>query len=163
MFWCPDVSFGLWDRAHADETLKWRHNERDAFSNHRRLDCLLNCLVRQENIKAPASLAFGGEFTCDRWIPTQRASNAENVPFWWRYHDLRGPSHWLDCDGLIFGVGHQRGGPGGGLCTSYYLEQMWSNFHCGLNCRNIVIVPFFGYLMLVNFISKCKDFVDCIS
>ena len=30
-----------------------------------------------------------GEFpaTCDRWIPRTKASNAENVSFWWRYHD----------------------------------------------------------------------------
>ena len=28
-------------------TLKWRHNERDGVSNHRRLDCLLNRLFRR--------------------------------------------------------------------------------------------------------------------
>ena len=28
-------------------TLQWRHNERDGFSNHRRLDCLLTRLFRR--------------------------------------------------------------------------------------------------------------------
>ena len=29
------------------ESLQWRNNERDGVSNHRRLDCLLNCLFRR--------------------------------------------------------------------------------------------------------------------
>ena len=29
-----------------------------------------------------------GKFTGDRWIPTQMASNAENVSIWWRHHDI---------------------------------------------------------------------------
>ena len=30
-------------------TLQWRHNERHGFSNHRRLDCLLNRLFRRRS------------------------------------------------------------------------------------------------------------------
>ena len=31
--------------------LQWRHNERNGVSNHRRLDCLLNCLLRRRSKK----------------------------------------------------------------------------------------------------------------
>ena len=42
----------------------------------------------KENIKAPRQWALWGEVTGHRWIPkTQRASNAENVSFWWRHHE----------------------------------------------------------------------------
>ena len=27
------------------------------------------------------------EFTGDRWIPAQMASNAENISIWWRHHE----------------------------------------------------------------------------
>ena len=44
----------------------WRHNERDSVSNHRRLDCLLNRLFVQaqikENTKAPRHWPLWGEF-----------------------------------------------------------------------------------------------------
>ena len=43
----------------------------------------------KENTKAPRHLSLWGEFTVDRWIPTQRASNAENDLIWWR-HDGKG-------------------------------------------------------------------------
>ena len=71
-------------------TLQWRHNGRDGVSNHQHHDCLLNRLFRcrsKENIKAPRHWPFSGEFTSDRWIPAQMASNAENVSIWWRHHD----------------------------------------------------------------------------
>ena len=40
----------------------------------------------KENIKAPRHWPLCGEFTGDRWIPAQMASNAENVSIWWRHH-----------------------------------------------------------------------------
>ena len=42
----------------------------------------------KENIKAPRHWPLCGEFTWSRWFPAQRASNAENVPIWWRHHAL---------------------------------------------------------------------------
>ena len=42
----------------------------------------------KENIKAPRHWPLWGEFTGDRWIPRQMASNAENDSIWWRHHDL---------------------------------------------------------------------------
>ena len=58
-------------------------------SNHRRLDCLLNCWFRRRSKKASrlcvTSLCQGippvtGGF------PSQRTSYADNVSIWWRHH-----------------------------------------------------------------------------
>ena len=43
----------------------------------------------KENIKAPRHWSLCGQFTSDRWIPAQRASNTENVSIWWRHHAIR--------------------------------------------------------------------------
>ena len=40
----------------------------------------------KENFKVPRHWYLWGEFTGDRWLPAQRASNAENVSVWWRHH-----------------------------------------------------------------------------
>ena len=72
-------------------TLQWRHNERDGVSNHQPRHCLLSRLFRCRSKKTSklrvTSLCAGnspgtGEF------PAQMASNAENVSFWWRHHDI---------------------------------------------------------------------------
>ena len=39
-------------------TLQWRHNECDSVSNHRHIDCLLNCLFRHRKHQSSMSLAF---------------------------------------------------------------------------------------------------------
>ena len=39
----------------------------------------------KENTKAPHHWPLCGEFTGE--FPAQKASNAENVSIWWRYHD----------------------------------------------------------------------------
>ena len=36
-----------------DPSLQWRHNEREGVTNHRRIDCLLNCLFRRRSKKTP--------------------------------------------------------------------------------------------------------------
>ena len=40
----------------------------------------------QRNQQSSAALAFAEESNGDRWFPSQRASNAENVSIWWRHH-----------------------------------------------------------------------------
>ena len=45
----------------------------------------------ERKLQSSASLAFG---TGDRWLPAQRASNAENVSTWWRHHDYDSFSQW---------------------------------------------------------------------
>ena len=62
-------------------TLRWRHNERDGISNHRRLDCLLNRFVHaqiKESIKAPRHWPLWWEFTGHRWIPRTKGQSHGN-------------------------------------------------------------------------------------
>ena len=49
-------------------SLQWPHDERNGVSNHRRLDCLLNHLLKKLRITDPV----WGEFTGDRWIPRKK-------------------------------------------------------------------------------------------
>ena len=72
-------------------TLQWRHNERGGVSNHRHLNCVLNCLFTHRSKKTPKLRVTGpceenslvtGEF------PAQRASNAGKVSIWWRHHGI---------------------------------------------------------------------------
>ena len=75
-------------------TLQWCQNECNGVSNRQPYDCLLKRLFGaqiKENIKAPRHWPLCVEFTGDRWIPAQRASDAENVSIWWRRHE------WVKC------------------------------------------------------------------
>ena len=77
--WCSIVS------------LQWRHNERDGVWNHQPDDCLLIRLFRRRSKKTPKLRVTGlcegnSPVICE--FPAQRASNAENVPIWWRHHVL---------------------------------------------------------------------------
>ena len=71
--------------------LQWRHNGPDSVSNHQPHDCFLNRLFRHRSKKTSKLRVTGlcagnspeaGEF------PAQMASNAENVPIWWRHHAM---------------------------------------------------------------------------
>ena len=71
-------------------SVHWHHNERDAVSNHRRLNCLLNRLFRRRAKKASKLHVTGiceGTSPVAGEFPTQRASNEQNVYIWWHYHD----------------------------------------------------------------------------
>ena len=50
--------------------------------------CSTVCSGADKNIKVPRHWPLWGESTGERWIPSQRASNAENVSIWWRHHGL---------------------------------------------------------------------------
>ena len=98
LLWESDVSPRTWvtvkiiRNTYSLIALQWHHNEHDDVSNHQPHRCLLKRLFKaqiKENIKAPRHWPLWGEFTGGRWIPTQRASNAENVPIWWRHHGER--------------------------------------------------------------------------
>ena len=72
--------------------LRWRHNGHDSVSNHQPHHYLLSRLIRcrsKKTSKYPRHWPLCGEFTGDRGIPAQMASNAENVSIWWRHHDYR--------------------------------------------------------------------------
>ena len=70
--------------------LQWLYNERDGISNDRRLDSLLNCLLRHR-LKKTSKLRITG--LCEEnppvtsVFPSQRASNADNVSIWWRHRE----------------------------------------------------------------------------
>ena len=70
-------------------SLHWHHNGRDGVSNHQPHDCLFNRFFQvhiKANIKAPRHWPLCVEFTGDRGLPAQMASNAENISIWWRHH-----------------------------------------------------------------------------
>ena len=94
---CPGVDelMGFWPQHELfqidddDNTLQWRHNERNGVSINQPRDCLLNHLFKRRSKKTPklrvTDLCAGnspvtGEF------PVQRANGAENVSIWWRHH-----------------------------------------------------------------------------
>ena len=69
-------------------TWQWCHNERDGVSNHRRLDCLLNRLLRCRSNKISKLRVTGlceENFPMTGEFPAQRASNTENVCIWGRH------------------------------------------------------------------------------
>ena len=90
-------------------SLRWRHNERDCVSNHQPHYCLLKRLFGRRSKKTSKLRVTGlcegnspeaGEFTA------QRASNAENVPIWWRHHDT--VTNHLRLDSLLNRLFRQR-------------------------------------------------------
>ena len=69
--------------------LRWRHNGRDSVSNYQPHECLLNRLFRRRSKKASKIRVTGlcvGNSPGTGEFPAQMASNAENVPIWWRHH-----------------------------------------------------------------------------
>ena len=77
------------------QTLHWRHNGRDGFSNHQSHHCLLNRLFRCRSKKTSKLRVTGlcaGNSPVTGEFPAQMASNAENVFIWWRHHAYAKPS-----------------------------------------------------------------------
>ena len=68
--------------------LHWRHRERHGVSNHRRIDCLFNRLLRRRQKKSKFRVTglCEGNSRVTGEIHALRASNAENVSIWWRHH-----------------------------------------------------------------------------
>ena len=72
------------------KTLQWRHNGPDGVSNHRRYDCLVNCLVRRRSKKTSKLRVTGlctGNSPATGEFPVQKTSNAENGSIWWHHYD----------------------------------------------------------------------------
>ena len=72
-------------------TLQWRNNERDSVSNHQPYVCLLNRLLRLRWKKTSKLRVTGfceGNSPVTGEFSAQRASNAENMSIWWRYHEF---------------------------------------------------------------------------
>ena len=76
--------------------LLWRHNGRDGVSNHQPRYYLLNCSFRRRSKKTSKLRVTGlcaGNSPVTGEFPAQRASNAENVSIWWRYHVYKWTSY----------------------------------------------------------------------
>ena len=79
----------IWYTYCSVEPLQWRHNEHDGVSNHQPHDCLLSRLFRRRSKKTSKLRVTGicvGNSPGTGEFPAQRASNAETVSIWWRYH-----------------------------------------------------------------------------
>ena len=84
-----DIRTSRWMCCHGMcNTLQLRHNLKSPASPLFTQPCIQAQI--KENIKAQRHWPLCGEFTVDRWIPAQMASNAENSSIWWRHHDLKG-------------------------------------------------------------------------
>ena len=73
-------------------SLQWRHNGRDGASNHPPYHRLLNRLFRHRWKITPKPRVTGlcvGNLPVTGELPTQMASNAEDVSIWWRHHVMR--------------------------------------------------------------------------
>ena len=71
-------------------TLLWRHSGPDSVSNHQPHECLLNRPSRHRSKKTSKLRVTGlcaGNSSETGEFPAQMASNAENVPIWWRHHE----------------------------------------------------------------------------
>ena len=81
--------------SHSWSSLQRRQNGCDSVSNHRRPGRLLKHLFRCRSKKTSKLRAIGffeGNSLMTNEIPTQRASNAENVSIWSRHHVYHGCS-----------------------------------------------------------------------
>ena len=90
LLWTSNYIYKIRGSYRRDQSLQWRHNERDVVSNHQPFDCLLNRLFGRKSKETSKVRVTGlctdispitGEF------PAQRASNTENVSIWWRHHE----------------------------------------------------------------------------
>ena len=71
------VRLCTWLIACTEMSLQWRHDERDGVSNHQPHDRFYSAVYSG---LCTRNSPVTGEF------PSQRASNAENISIWWRYH-----------------------------------------------------------------------------
>ena len=77
------------DHRNQQNALRWRHNGRDCVSNHQPRDCLLKRLFGRrwkQTSKLRVTGFCAGISPVTGELPTQRASNAENVSIWLRHH-----------------------------------------------------------------------------
>ena len=107
---------------HLLKTLQWRHDRRDGVSNHRRLDCLLNRLFRcrsKKTSKLRVTGLYAGKTPVTGEFPAQMASNAENVCFRWRHHDV--------VLKLNMEHGTANGSPGDNFDEEYLRSSQWQS------------------------------------
>ena len=83
-YWNNRTTITTWLKKETDHnfTLHWRYNGRYGVSNQRLHDCSLNCLfmIKKASKLRVTGLSAGNSPVTGE-LPSQRASNAENVPF----------------------------------------------------------------------------------
>ena len=87
--WPAPIKYYITNIRYVPLYLQCRHNGCDSVSNHQPPDCLLNPLFRHRSKKTPTLRVIGlcvGNSPGTDTFPAQMASNAENVPIWWRFH-----------------------------------------------------------------------------
>ena len=75
-----------------------RHNGSGGVSNHQQHDCLLKRLFRRKSWKTSKLRVTGlcvGNSPVTGGFPAQMASNAENVSFWWRHHEVNVSNEYI--------------------------------------------------------------------
>ena len=93
-----------------ENTLQWRHNERDGVTNHRPHDCLLIRLFKRKSKKTSKLRVTGlcaGNSTVTGEFPAQKASEAEKVSIQWRHYELWakvGPMNPKNCRLILVGM-----------------------------------------------------------
>ena len=96
-------------------------NERDGVLNHRRLDCLLNRLLRcrsKKTSKLCVTCLCEGNLPVTAGFPS-KANNAENVFLWWRYILPQAHSReWILCE----------------------CPEQWASPLMWLNCRPVIVI-----------------------
>ena len=71
------------------QQLQWRHNECDGVSNHRRLDCLPNRLLKRRSKKTSKLRVTGlceGNPPVTSGFPHKGSVTRKKVSIWWRNH-----------------------------------------------------------------------------
>ena len=84
--------FNWGQTASANNSLQWRHNERDGVSNNESHDCLLNRLFGRRSKETSEIRVTGlceGNSPVTGEFPALRACNAENVSSWWNNKNHR--------------------------------------------------------------------------
>ena len=87
----PQCNIFHWGSTALGVSTLWCHNERDSVWNPQPHDCLLSRLFRHRRKKTSKLCVTGlceGNSPVTGEFPAQRASNAENVPIWWRHRGI---------------------------------------------------------------------------
>ena len=80
----PRIVYSTYQPHRCTTPLRWRQNERDGVSNHRRLYCLLNRVCRRQSQKIsqlPVTGLWAGNSPVTGEFPAQRASKRKMFPF----------------------------------------------------------------------------------
>ena len=82
--WAVSDSRSVFPSRRVESSLQWRHNGHNGVSNHRRLDCLLNCLFRRRSKKTSKLRVTG---LCERNWSVNSPHKGPVTPKMFPFHD----------------------------------------------------------------------------